>query len=335
MASKNSTFCAAALLCVLSIILGCGGSIQVAQAASTLQQQVATGGTVMLPAGTITIDCSGQLAISKTTSLIGAGRDLTILHDTCPSGDTIAVDLTNPANVRIEELTINHDGGNSDVRAFGGDQGAVPVLKRTLRINSVELTGATNCLVTDGLNQMFLEKSNILHCLQDGAQIASFSVTMRDNWFGENGRNGVSFVDGTAHDENGVRYSGFCAPCSGNQYWHNKGHGLVYNVTGISDPRHVQDEIDSNGDVGMVVNGVRVFTFNDSWIGTNQNGGMTVGDTAIGTVIIGNTFTNNFGPNIVVRESSGPLRVTGNTSSAPHDPCDANINGTCVSLNTQ
>jgi hypothetical protein len=48
--------------------------------------------------------------------------------------------------------------------------------------------------------------------------------------------------------------------------------------------------IDSNGDVGMVVNGVRDFTFNDGWIGTNQRGGAIIGDSVIGTVISGNTM---------------------------------------------
>jgi hypothetical protein len=85
----------------------------------------------------------------------------------------------------------------------------------------------------------------------------------------------------------------------------------------------------------MVVNGVRDFTFNSGWIGSNQGGGAIVGDTKIGTVIVGNTFTVNFGPNLVVDETSGPLRISGNASSMPQDPCDARINGAaCVSLNT-
>jgi len=57
--------------------------------------------------------------------------------------------------------------------------------------------------------------------------------------------------------------AGFCASCNGNEYWLNHGHGLVYAVTGISDARHVGEYVDSNGDIGMVVNGVRDFTFND------------------------------------------------------------------------
>lgn len=325
----------ASLLALVLLVSGCTTG-PIVHAAPTLQQQVAGGGTISLPPGTFTIDCGRQLLINRTTTLIGAGRDQTILHDTCPSGDTITVNLTNPANVRIEELTIIHDGGASVVRLFGGSEGEVPLIRRILRLSSVELTGAMNCLVTDGLNQLFVEKSNILSCTQDGAQIASFGVTLHDNWIGKNGRNGVTFMDGTATDENGIRYSGFCSSCFGNEYWLNKGHGLVYNVTNVADPRHVGEYVDSNGDVGLLVNGVRDFTFNDSWIGTNQGGGAIVGDTAVGTVITGNTWTNNFGPTLIVTETSGPLRVSGNSSSLTRDPCDLKINGAvCTDLNGQ
>jgi hypothetical protein len=318
-------------LCVL--LSGCTGGVQ---AGSTLQGQVAQGGTINLPAGTIEIDCSGQLAIALSTSLIGAGRDLTILHDTCPTGDTISVNLTNPATVRIEELAIVHDGGNSAVHLVGGDHGYVAIIKRILRLSNVDLSGSTNCLVSDGLNQLFVEKSNLLHCSQDGAQISSFGVTLHDNWFGENGRNGVTFVDSTVIDELGGHQAGFCASCFGNEYWHNKGHGLVYQIiTGIADARHIGDYVDSNGDVGMVVHGARDFSFNNGWIGSNRGGGAIVGDATVGTVLVGNTFTVNFGPNLVVTETSGPLRVTGNASSLLQDPCDAKINGTCLDLNKQ
>lgn len=322
-----------AILALVLFIPGCSVG-PIVHAAPTLQQQVAAGGTITLPPGSFAIDCSLQLTINKTTALIGAGRDQTTLHDTCPSGDTITVDLTNPANVRIEELTIVHDGGNSVVRLLGGNAGEVPIIRRILRVANVELTGSTNCLVSDGLNQLFIEKSNLLNCSQDGAQIASFGVTLHDNWFGKNGRNGVTFLDGTATDENGLQYSGFCSSCFGNEYWLNKGHGLVYNVTHVADPRHVGEYIDSNGDVGLVVNGVRDFTFNDSWIGTNQGGGAIVGNTQIGTVIVGNTWTNNFGPTLIVTETAGPLRVSGNVSSLTHDPCDLKINGgACTNMN--
>jgi hypothetical protein len=322
------------LLCVVAA--GCsGGSIGSVQAAATLQQLVAQGGTINLAAGTIEIDCAGQLAIAKSTSIIGAGRDLTILHDTCATGDTVLVDLTNPANVRLEELAIVHDGGASAVHLIGGNHGFTEILHRVLRLSNVELSGATNCLVSDGLNQLFIEKSNLLHCSQDGALISSFGVTLHDNWFGENGRNGVTFVDSAVIDELGEHWAGFCESCSQNNYWHNKGHGLVYNVTNISDARHIGDVVDSNGDVGMVVHGVRDLTFNDGWFGSNRGGGAIVDDTVIGTVIVGNTFTVNFGPNLVVTETSGPLRISANASSMPQDPCDAKINGTCVDLNKQ
>jgi hypothetical protein len=322
------------MLVLLLSLAGCSGGSFPVHAASTLQQQIAAGGTIALPAGTIEIDCASQLVISKTTAIIGAGRDLTILHDACPNGDTLFVDLTQPANVRIEELAIVHDGGNSAVHLIGGNHGYVAVIKRILRLSNVELSGATNCLVSDGLNQLFVEKSNLLHCSQDGAQIGSFGVTLHDNWFGENGRNGATFVDSSVTDELGVHFAGFCASCSGNEYWHNKAHGLVYSVTGIADARHIGDYVDSNGDVGMVVHGVRDFTFNSGWIGSNQVGGAVIDDTQIGTDIVGNTFTTNFGPNLVVTETSGPLHVSGNVSSLPQNPCDARINGTCIDMNT-
>ena len=327
-----------ASFCFLLIILaGCGrGTLTTVQAASApiLQQQAAAGGIITLSAETIEIGCGQQLTITKPTKIIGVGREGSIIHDSCPTGDTITVDLTNFNSVEIDGVGIVHDGGNSVIRAFGGNQGAAPLNRRTLHIVKSQLSGATNCLVTDGLNLVFVEYSQIINCIQDGARIASFSVTLQDNWIGQNGGNGVSFIDGTATDENGIHYSGFCAPCTGNNFWLNKGHGIVYNVTGISDPRHIGDEIDSNGDVGLVASGVRDFTFNDGWIGTNQGGGMNVGPTSIGTTINGNTFTNNFGPNLQVNQTStAPLRIQGNTSSLPHNPCDANINGTCTSLN--
>ena len=326
------------IFALLFFCIGCaGGSMFSVQAASTLQQQVAAGGTINLPAGTINIDCAGQLAIGKSTSIIGAGRDLTILHDTCATGDTVSVDLTNPANVRIEELAIVHDGGASAVRLTGGNHGFIPIIKRILRLSNVELSGAANCLMSDGFNQLMIERSNLIHCSNDGAQIASFGVTLHDNWFGENGRNGVTFTDspGSVTDEFGNHLAGFCSSCSGNEYWHNKSHGLVYQVTGVADARHIGEYLDSNGDVGMVINGVRDFAFNSGWIGSNQHGGAIIGDTVIGTAIVGNTFTVNFGPNLVVTQTSGPLHISGNVSSMPQDPCDARINGApCVSLNT-
>lgn len=325
-----------AKIVVLFVLLlcGCSGGSFVVHAAPALKDQVIAGGMITLPAGTITLDCSSQLLANKSTSIIGAGRDQTIINDTCPTGDTLTVDLTNPANIRVEELAIVHTGGATAIRVFGGNHGAIAVIERVLRISNVELSGATNCLSTDGLNLVFVEKSNLLNCSQDGAQIASFGVTLKDNWFGKNGRNGATFMDGAAVDiETGERFSGFCASCSGNEFWLNKGHGLVYNVTGIADARHVGDYIDSNGDIGMVVHGVRDFSFTSGWIGSNQHGGATVDDTQIGTVLVGNTWTTNFGPNLVVNETSGPLRISGNASSLLQNSCDAMVNGTCTSLN--
>ena len=93
----------AKIFVLLFFQIGCiGDRVSSVQAGSSLQQQVSQGGTITLPAGTINIDCSDQFTIAKSTTIIGAGRDLTILHDICPNGDTILVDLTNPANVRLE-----------------------------------------------------------------------------------------------------------------------------------------------------------------------------------------------------------------------------------------
>src|SRR5258708_9246431 len=312
------------LAILLSVLVtGCGTGRVYAGLPPTLQQQVAAGGIVSLPAGTIDIDCSGQVVISKTTTLLGEGRGLTVINDSCPTGDTFLVDVTIPATVAIRDLTILHQtNSGTAVRFTGGTQGFAAILDRVLRLSSVDLKSAFNCLVSDGQNLLFVEKSYVLGCANDGAQIGSFGVTLHDNWFGQNGRNGVTFVG-----------AGFCASCSGNEYWLNHGHGLVYAVTGISDARHVGEYVDSNGDIGMVVNGVRDFTFNDGWIGSNGNGGAVIGDTLIGTVIVGNTFTNNTGPSLTVTETSGPLRVSGNVSSLRRGPpCDAKINGSCVDL---
>ena len=306
------------------LVSGCGGDRVQADLPQTLQQQVAVGGTIALPAGTIDVDCSDQVVISKTTTLIGQGRGLTIIKDSCPTGDTFLVDVTKPATISIQNLTIVHStNSGTALRLTGGTLGFEAILDRVLRLSSVDLKSAFNCLVSDGQNLLFVERSYVLGCANDGAQIGSFGVTLRDNWFGQNARNGVTFVG-----------AGFCAACNGNEYWLNRGHGLVYAVTGIADARHVGEYVDSNGDVGMVVNGVRDFTFNDGWIGSNGNGGAVVGDTVVGTVIVGNTFTNNTGPSLTVTETSGPLRVSGNVSSLRRGPpCDAKINGACVDLN--
>jgi hypothetical protein len=313
-----------ASFCALLLFSGCGGRVVSADSQPALKDLVMAGGTILLPSGTFDINCDGQLVISRATTLSGQGRGITVLNDMCATGDTVFVDLTNPAIVRIENLTIIHAAASGTaVRLAGGTQGEVPIVRRVLKLSSVELGGARDCLVSEGQNLLFVQESIILGCGNDGAQIGSFGVTFHDNWFGKNGRNGVTFVG-----------SGFCAACTGNEYWLNHGHGLVYDVTGISDPRHVGDYIDSNGDVGLVVSGVRDFTFANGWIGTNQNGGAVIGDTTIGAVVVGNTFTNNFGPNLMVTATSGPLHITGNVSSLPHDPCDASINGApCVSLN--
>lgn len=84
------------------------------------------------------------------------------------------------------------------------------------------------------------------------------------------------------------------------------------------------------------MSGVRDLTFNDGWIGSNQGGGAIVGDTLLGTVIAGNTFTKNFGPNLRATQVAGPLHISGNVSSLPHNPCDAQINGgQCFDLNAR
>jgi hypothetical protein len=303
-----------------SLILGC--SAATVAGSPSLQQQVVAGGIVALPAGTINIDCGSQLTITRSATLVGEGRDLTILNDTCPTGDTVFVDVSQPAVVAIKELTIIH-GTGTDVHLVGGTQCCDAIVRRVLRLESVDLQGANDCLVSEGQNLLFVERSFIHGCADDGAQIGSFGVTFHDNWFGQNGHNGVTF-DG----------AGFCASCTGNEYWLNKAHGLVYAVTGVADARHVGDYIDSNGDVGLVINGVRDFAFNDGWIGSNQNGGAVIGDTQIGTVLVGNTFTNNSGPSLLLTETSGPFRLTGNVSSLKHVSCDAKVNGVCVDLNT-
>jgi|SRR4051812_5434557 hypothetical protein len=301
-------------------MVGCGN--RVLAAGIPLQRQVAQGGLISLRPGITNIDCGSQLTITRTTTLVGQGRDVTILNDSCPTGDTIFVDLSNSAVVEIKDLSITHVAGD-DIRLIGGTQCCDAVVKRVLRLQSVDLAGATNCLVTDGLNLLFMERSFIHACINDGAQIASFGVTLHDNWIGQNGHNGATFMGG-----------GFCSSCVGNEYWLNAAHGLVYEATAISDPRHIGEYIDSNGDVGLVVNGVRDFTFNDGWIGSNQNGGAIIGDTQLGTVLTGNTFTNNAGPSLILTQTTGPFRITSNVSSLKHSTCDAKLNGTCLDLNT-
>ena len=304
-----------------ALLVGC--SVGTVAGSPSLQQQVAAGGVVELPAGTTTIDCGSQLTMKRTTTLIGQGRDVTILNDTCPTGDTIFVDVSQPAVVAIKDLTVIHGTGTgTDIHLTGGTGCCDAIVKRVLRLESVDLQGAGDCLVSDGQNLLFVERSFVHMCAHDGAQIGSFGVTLRDNWIGQNGHNGATFTG-----------AGFCASCAGNEYWLNKAHGLVYAVSGIADARHVGEYIDSNGDVGLVVNGVRDFTFNSGWIGSNKNGGAIISDTQIGTVIVGNTFTNNSGPSLILTQTRGPLRITGNVSSLKKTTCDAKVNGVCVDLN--
>jgi hypothetical protein len=291
-------------------------------AAPSLAQQVSLGGIVNLPAGTITLDCSNQFAISKGTIIQGQGRGVTIINDTCPTGDTFNLDLSAPGTmVKVLDLTVIHNttiGTVLNISGDGGKQSPAP----TVVVSSVDFSQAQNCITTSGLNLFFLEKSIVRGCGSDGARISSFGVTLHDNWFEFNGGNGVSFVG-----------AGFCASCFGNEYNSNFGHGFVYDSSEVADARHINEYVDSNGDVGVVVRGARDFTFNNGWVGTNRNGGMIVGDTALGTALVGNTFTNNFGPNLVVDQSSSPLRLAGNLSSMPHDKCDVRVNGICKSMN--
>src|SRR5712671_4315148 len=93
--SMKITAFLAIILCLLTT--GCSTDRVYAGPTPTLQQQVAAGGIVSLPAGTIDIDCSGQVVISKTTTLVGQGRGLTVINDSCATGDTFLVDVTNPA----------------------------------------------------------------------------------------------------------------------------------------------------------------------------------------------------------------------------------------------
>ena len=64
---------------------------------------------------------------------------------------------------------------------------------------------------------------------------------------------GVTFLDSSVIDQvGGGHLGGFCSSCFDNEYWDNTGHGLVYQITNIADPRHVGEYIDSNGDVGWL-----------------------------------------------------------------------------------
>jgi hypothetical protein len=268
------------------------------------------------------LDCSSQFSIARGTIVQGQGRGVTIINDVCPSGNTFTVDLSAPGTaVKIQDLTVTHNTATGTVLSIsgsGGKQSPAP----TVVVSSVDFSQAQNCIVTTGLNLFFLEKSIVRGCGGDGANINSFGVTLHDNWFEFNQGNGVSFVG-----------SGFCASCFGNEYNSNAGHGFIYNNSDGADGRHTNEYVDSNGDVGVVVHGARDFTFNNGWVGSNRGGGMVIGDTEIGTSLVGNTFTNNFGPNLIVEQRSSPLRLSGNLSSNPHDPCDSEINGRCTSMN--
>ncbi len=322
----------AALLFSTMISIGCGG-VPAVQAASTSKQQLEAGGTINLPAGMIEISCADQAVITKSTKIIGAGFNETILRDSCSTGDTITADLTNPITVSISDVQISHVTANgSALRAIGGIQvpppptpiaAYMPLSARTLTLTSVELNSAANCLVTEGNWLLFIYRSRIRNCSNDGAQLASFGVTLHDNWFQENGHNGVTFLG-----------SGFCASCIGNEYIGNKVHGLEYRCTGICDAFHNNEYVDSNGDVGLVTSGIRQLTYNNGWIGTNTGGGAIIGDGAsLGIRIVGTTFANNFGNALTVTQTAGPLRIQGNSSSLQHSACDASINGVCANLN--
>lgn len=322
------------LMPLLLVIAGCGGSLVpiVHAGISPIKAELEAGGTINLPAGVVNMTCADEAVITKSSKIIGAGRNETILNDSCTNSTaTIAVNLTNPITVQIEDLQINHVGG-PDIQSSGGvsNPGAViadyvPMLDHELRIVSVKMTGsaATACLVTDGLNLFFLERSIIVKCSNDGAQIGSFGVNMHDNWFAQNGRNGVTFVG-----------SGFCGTCSGNEYFFNTGNGVEYAVTGASDPRHVADFADSNQGFGVVVNGVRDFSWNAGWIGNNTLGGVNIADTgSMGTSIVGTTFANDFGTDLIVTKINGPLHVKAYNAMPQYTGCNALIAQVCTDLN--
>src|SRR5215469_1820329 len=317
-----------AVLAVLAFALldaGCSGNMvpTVVAAPSSIKSQLEAGGVVKLPPGTVEMGCSDEAVITKSTKIIGAGRNETILHDTCPSGTaTLLVDVTNTITVRIEDLQINHVGGPA-IQLTGGvsvPTGAppeyLPMLDHELSVASVKLTGSTDCLVTEGFNLFLIERSIVKECGHDGARIGSFGVNLHDNWFAHNSHNGVTFID-----------AGFCGSCTGNEYFLNGAHGLEYaSGPGIADPRHIGDFVDSNADVGLVVNGTRDLAFNSGWIGNNQVGGAIVSNAGIiGLTMVGTDFANNFGTNLAVT-GNGPQRITANRASLnQYTGCDALI----------
>jgi hypothetical protein len=328
--------CAAVIIAVLAISLaGCGRNLipTVHAGASTIKSQLEAGGLVNLAPGTYTMGCADEALITKSSHIVGNSRNDTVLLDTCTNGSpTLSVDLTNSITVTIESIQINHVGG-AGIALHGGvyNPGGVlvdylPMLDHELRIVSAKLTGggSTPCLTTEGLNLFFMERSIVVGCGGDGAEIGSFGVNLTNNWFAHNGHNGVTFVG-----------AGFCGTCIGNQYFYNAGNGVEYANTATADPRHVADFADSNGGFGLVVNGVRDFGWNAGWIGNNTAGGALVGSTGLmGTSIVGTTFANNFGTDLKVNTQAGPLRTTGSYSANPQfSGCNALIAGACVNLN--
>ncbi len=110
-----------AIVALLSISLCSCGTSRTVLAAASLQSQFAAGGNISLPAGTIEIGCGAQLTITKTAKVVGAGRNQTILKDTCATGDTLTVDLTSPITVTIEDMQISHvTSSGTALRAKGG-----------------------------------------------------------------------------------------------------------------------------------------------------------------------------------------------------------------------
>ena len=180
MKSMLKPILAVGMLVASGISVSCSSRVL---AGPTLQQEAAAGGIINLPAGTININCSSELTITESATLTGQGRGVTILNDTCPTGNTIFVNLANPAVVEIRDLGITHSGG-TDVQLTGGTQCCDAIVKRVLKLESVNLQGAPNCLQSAGQNLLFVEESFVHACTNDGAQIGSFGVTLHHNWIG-------------------------------------------------------------------------------------------------------------------------------------------------------
>jgi len=214
------------------------------------------GGTVMLPASTITI--TSTINITHGVTVRGHGLGVTaislnsttadVFYITAPGVTMTDFNITRPSNVLATAGAGIHINYNGDAEAH---------------IARVNMLNQFNGLLTEsGTTFVFVDE-----CWIEGNQSHGAIIQGNDTRFTRN----RFYTNGFGSGGSGVAVLNLGAVVSsGNEFYGNAGHGIYYaGSTTTLQSFHTGDIVDSNGDVGIVVTNEDVVTFNDGWIASN------------------------------------------------------------------